>query len=75
VAFLAGGNVAGGKVLTDWPGLAKGQLLDGRDLRPTMDLRSIIAPVVQHQFALSTAQLQSVVLPGVGKPALNFWHT
>jgi len=75
VAFLAGGNVAGGKVLTDWPGLAKGQLLDGRDLKPTIDLRSVIAPVVQHQFALSTAQLQSVVLPGVGKPTSNFWRT
>ena len=74
VAFLAGGNVAGGKVLTDWPGLAKGQLRDGRDLKPTIDLRSVVAPVVQHQFALSTAQLQSVVLPGVGKPTLNFWR-
>ena len=75
VAFLAGGNVAGGKVLTDWPGLAKGQLLEGRDLKPTIDLRSVIAPVVQRQFALSTAQLQSVVLPGVAKPTSNFWRT
>lgn len=74
VAFLAGGNVAGGKVLTDWPGLAKGQLLDGRDLKPTTDLRSVIAAVAQHQFALSTAQLQSVVLPGVAKPTSNFWR-
>lgn len=74
VAFLAGGNVAGGKVVADWPGLATGQLLDGRDLKPTIDLRSVIAAVVQHQFALSTAQLQSVVLPGVGKPTLNFWR-
>ena len=75
VAFLAGGNVAGGKVLCDWPGLAKGQLLDGRDLKPTIDLRSVIAPVVQHQFALSIAQLQTVVLPGVGKPTLSLWRT
>ena len=75
VAFLAGGNVTGGKVLADWPGLATGQLLDGRDLKPTLDLRSVIGPVLQRQFALSTAQLQSVVLPGVGKPTLNFWRT
>ena len=74
VAFLAGGNVAGGKVLTDWPGLAKGQLLEGRDLKPTLDLRNVIAPVVQRQFALTTAQLQSIVLPGVGTPTLNVWR-
>jgi uncharacterized protein (DUF1501 family) len=75
VAFLAGGNVAGGKVLADWPGLAKGQLLDGRDLKPTIDLRSVIWPVVQRQFALTTAQLQSVILPGAIKPSINLWRT
>lgn len=74
VAFVAGGGVAGGKVLADWPGLAKGQLLDGRDLKPTRDLRDIIAPVVQRQFSVSTAQLQSNILPGVAKPNLNFWR-
>ena len=74
-AFLAGGNVAGGKVLTDWPGLAKGQLLDGRDLKPTIDLRSVIGSVVQRQFALTTAQLQSVILPGAIKPSINLWRT
>lgn len=75
VAFVTGGGVAGGKVLADWPGLAKGHLLDGRDLKPTSDLRDIIAPVVQRQFGLSTAQLQTSILPGVAKPSLNFWRT
>ena len=32
VAFVAGGAVAGGRVRADWPGLAPGQLLEGRDL-------------------------------------------
>lgn len=63
VAFLAGGAVAGGRVLTDWPGLARAQLLDARDLRPTVDIRSLIAPVLQRQLALSTADLQAA-LPG-----------
>ncbi len=75
VAFLAGGNVAGGKVLADWPGLAKGQLLDGRDLKPTIDLRSVIGPVLQRQFALTVAQLQAVILPGSSKPSINLWRT
>jgi hypothetical protein len=43
VAFLAGGQVDGGRVLADWPGLAPGQLLEGRDLRPTLDRRSVLA--------------------------------
>ena len=74
VAFLAGGSVAGGKVMTDWPGLAKGHLLDGRDLKPTTDLRSVIGPVLQRQFALTTAQLQAVILPGTFKPSINLWR-
>lgn len=75
VAFVAGGGVAGGQVLADWPGVAKGQLLDGRDLNPTRDLRDVIAPLVQHQFSLSTEYLQSNILPGIAKPTLNFWSS
>jgi uncharacterized protein (DUF1501 family) len=66
VAFIAGGRVAGGRMLTDWPGLAARDLLDGRDLRPTTDLRAILAPVLQHQFGFSDAELDRDVLPGVG---------
>ncbi len=64
VALLAGGAVAGGRVLSDWPGLAPNQLLDGRDLRPTQDIRRVIGAVLQRQFGLSTTQLQAGVLPG-----------
>lgn len=62
VAFLAGGQVTGGRVLADWPGLARGQLLEGRDLKPTLDIRRLIAPVLQRQFALNTSALQ-IALP------------
>lgn len=65
LALLAGGAVAGGRVLADWPGLAPAQLLDGRDLRPTLDLRLVIAALLQRQFGLSQAQLAGGVLPGV----------
>lgn len=74
VAWLAGGGVAGGQVLADWPGLKRSDLLDGRDLRPTLDVRALLSAVVQHQFELDAQQLQTSILPGfVGKP-LPIWR-
>jgi uncharacterized protein (DUF1501 family) len=72
-AFVAGGQVAGGQVLTDWPGLGRHQLLDGRDLRPTRDIRALIMPIVQRQFQLSTG-VMSAVLPGASQPLGNLWR-
>lgn len=75
VALLAGGAVAGGRVLSDWPGLAPNQLLDGRDLRPTQDIRHVIGAVLQRQFGLSMAQLQAGVLPGAASAErLALWR-
>jgi uncharacterized protein (DUF1501 family) len=48
VAFRAGGAVDGGKVRAEWPGLASGSLLEGRDLRPTRDLRELYRDAVVH---------------------------
>jgi len=75
VAFLAGGSVAGGRVLSDWPGLASGQLYEGRDLRPTMDLRSVMAPIVQRQFGLDPSQIQSSILPGALATRHALWRS
>lgn len=47
-ALLAGGAVRGGRVLADWPGLATEKLYQGRDLRPTTDLRTLILASAQH---------------------------
>lgn len=75
VALLAGGAVAGGRVLADWPGLAPAQLLDGRDLRPTRDIRPVLAALAQRQFGLSGAQLTGSVLPGVDLSAApSLWQ-
>lgn len=41
MALLAGGAVRGGRIGGDWPDLAPEALLDGRDLRPTTDLRVV----------------------------------
>jgi uncharacterized protein (DUF1501 family) len=73
VAFVAGGQVAGGQVLTDWPGLGRPQLLEGRDLRPTRDIRSLIMPIVQRQFQLGTGAMNTV-LPGATQSFDNLWR-
>lgn len=74
VAFLAGGSVAGGRVLTDWPGLADAQLFEGRDLKPTIDLRSVMVPLVQRQFGLGQALVQSSILPGAVATRHVLWR-
>ena len=73
VAFLAGGSVAGGRVLTDWPGLATNQLLSGRDLRPTQDIRPLLAAVVQRQFGLSSSAIARDIVPGVIPSTQTLW--
>jgi len=62
-AFAAGGAVAGGRVIADWPGLAPGDLHEGRDLRPTLDLRALFKGVLAEQFGLSARALETRVFP------------
>lgn len=63
VALLLGGAVAGGRVVSDWPGLGPTQLLDGRDLNPTIDLRGILKGVLQDHLGLSALLLADMVFP------------
>jgi len=58
--FIAGGAIKGGRVMGEWPGLAKAQLYEGRDLRPTSDIRSWIAAVFAQHWGLNATQLQDV---------------
>lgn len=74
IALLAGGRVAGGRVLTDWPGLATAQLHERRDLRPTQDLRALIKPVLQRQLGVTTAALDRSVLPGAPPGLTGLWR-
>jgi uncharacterized protein (DUF1501 family) len=62
-AFLAGGSVRGGRVVADWPGLSKSALLDNRDLRPTLDLRSIFKGVLDEHLHIDRKALASRVFP------------
>jgi uncharacterized protein (DUF1501 family) len=63
VALVAGGAVRGGRVIADWPGLAQGALYEGRDLRPTLDLRALFKAALAAQLGLDEAALETAVFP------------
>ncbi|HKD35947.1 MAG TPA: DUF1501 domain-containing protein, partial [Pirellulales bacterium] len=46
VMFVMGGDVRGGKVYGEWPGLAEEQLYEGRDLALTTDFRDVLGELV-----------------------------
>lgn len=71
VALLAGGALKGGRVIADWPGLKDTQLYQGRDLKPTMDLRSVIKGLLQDHLRIDKSQLAHSVFPG-SEQALPF---
>ena len=62
-AFLAGGAVRGGRVMADWPGLARAALLDDRDLRPTLDLRSVFKGVLDEHMHVGAKSLATRIFP------------
>jgi len=62
VAFVLGGGVRGG-VVADWPGLARAQRFEGRDLRATTDLRAILKGVLGDHLQLSSRVLDQDVFP------------
>jgi len=59
-AFLVGGAVKGGRVIADWPGLAPARLHEGRDLRPTTDLRSVAQGVLRDHLGIDADRLDTV---------------
>ena len=62
-AFVAGGAVRGARVIADWPGLAERALHEGRDLRPTLDLRALLKAALLAQLGLDEAALEARVFP------------
>jgi uncharacterized protein (DUF1501 family) len=71
-AFVLGGAVKGGRVLADWPGLAKKDRFEGRDLRITTDLRAAMRSLLGDHLGVARAALDRDVLPGTaGLPRLD----
>ena len=60
--FIIGGqNVRGGKVYGRWPGLAREQRYDGRDLAVTTDFRAVFAEVVRGHLGVADTR---TIFPG-----------
>jgi len=65
VMFVMGGDVQGGKVYGEWPGLAEEQLYEGRDLALTTDFRDVLGELVSRH--LGNPNLKAV-FPGYESP-------
>lgn len=50
VMIVAGGALKRSQVITDWPGLAQNQLYEGRDLKPTKDIRAITKGILRDHL-------------------------
>ena len=66
-AYLIGGAVKGGRVVTDWPGLSGRGLYQERDLRPTLDLRAVMKGLLAEQLEVSARALEGAVFPESGQ--------
>jgi uncharacterized protein (DUF1501 family) len=69
VALLAGGAVAGGRVVCDWPGLGPNQLYEGSDLKPTVDLRAVFKGILRDHLDVPMALVNRDIFPESAKVA------
>ena len=60
--FMAGGLIKKSQVHTDWPGLKKKELYQGRDLNATIDARSVYASAMSTVFDLDFKRIQKISL-------------
>ncbi|HEX9368766.1 MAG TPA: DUF1501 domain-containing protein [Vicinamibacterales bacterium] len=68
--IIGGQNVRGGKVYGRWPGLAREQRYDGRDLAVTTDFRGVFAEVVRGHLGVTDTR---TIFPGfTGNQKLGF---
>ncbi|WP_213982313.1 DUF1501 domain-containing protein [Sphingomonas sp. dw_22] len=65
VAMLLGGAVNGGRVAADWPGLSDAALYEGRDLKPTAGLDTVIGSAVAGHFDLTPIRTAKALFPGI----------
>jgi len=63
--LLAGGALRGGRLYGKWPGLGESDLLAGRDLCPTDDLRRYLGWVLRDHLEIPAKAIEDTVFPGV----------
>lgn len=61
--LLAGGALRRGGPVGDWPGLSDSALFEGRDLAPTLDVRSIFKSVLSDHLGVDRRALHDLVFP------------
>lgn len=61
MAVFSGGAIRGGRVMGEWPGLASGDLYEGRDIRPTADVRAYIAALFAQMMDVEKSALEQKV--------------
>ncbi len=59
-AFLLGGAVHGGRVISDWPGLSSAHLYQQRDVAPTLDLRAVFKATLADHMGVAPGALETV---------------
>jgi uncharacterized protein (DUF1501 family) len=69
VMFALGGDVAGGKVYGQWPGLELEQLYERRDLAVTTDFRDVLAAAVARQTGPAE---MGKIFPGYAPKPVHF---
>ena len=62
--LMAGGLLKKAQVHTDWPGLKRKELFEGRDLNSTIDARSIYASAMSTVFEVDFKRIQKEVFWG-----------
>jgi uncharacterized protein (DUF1501 family) len=67
--LVMGGTVKGGRVYGRWPGLAKEQLNEGRDLKLTTDFRQVLGELVRNTVGPAD---MNIVFPGSGLTDVQF---
>lgn len=61
--LLAGGAVRPGALIGDWPGLAENRLYEGRDLAPTLDIRSVFKGLLRDHVGLDLTDIERTIFP------------
>ncbi len=72
LAFAVGGAVSGGRLIADWPGLSPNALLDGRDLKPTRDIRDVFAGALVDHLGFDQGLVENDVFPGAKLDPITF---
>jgi uncharacterized protein (DUF1501 family) len=65
-ALVLGGGLKRGGIIGDWPGLTDAALYENRDVRPSLDLRSLFKGALADHMGMDPRVLDTTVFPDSG---------